>query len=993
MRKNNKGSLWRRWDLHIHAPDTKLSNAFKSDAGGDVWEEYIDYLEHSNVQVFGITDYFSSDGYFNCVEKFRKRHPNSQKVFFPNIEFRLSEAINANGDSPHLHVLFDNDDNNCPREKISEFLAALITHYTDENDVEIPCSKLNTEAEFMSATVSLRGIEEALKKTFGSKTPYLLIFPAKNDGIKSTDIKSPRKILISDQIDKKCHAFFGDSSNTQYFLKDDRYKTGNSDPKPVFSGSDAHSISELERLTGDVSGFEITWIKAETSFRGLQQTLFEPEARVFIGEIPPVEKRKQEEATKFISELKIDQIPNYNEEKGIWFKDINIPLNPELTAIIGNKGSGKSAIADVIGLLGETRQYDHFSFLTDKSGNKKFKQPGYAENFQATLVWENGVPSTKLLSAQVDESKPELVKYLPQNFFEQLTNEIEVSAFRKEVEEVVFSHVEMSDRMQKNTFKELEDFKTLQSKNHASSLKTQLRALNIKISELEEQVNPTFKKSLQETLKLKEAELAALQNSLPAKMLAPQEESEEQKAINSEISELSKILDSLSEKGKIANEKLAQIKNKHQQIMSLLERVTAIDTYLEKEKAELEIVCETLGLNIDEIINHNLDKSSILNLSQETQSEIKKLEMDSKLLVQKSTDFEALDSVPDLRNAYIFVRDWIKDLKDKLSAPHKRYQNYIQKLAELEKQITTLKGDENFPEAGTINELKARIGYIENELAQKISESQTDRKKLVGNIYEAKQVVLEFYSDLKNSVETKLADVCDPDFMVSINASFVLEDSFYKRFLDLIDQKRKGPFKNKEDGLSNLKKIVNSVDLNDFESIHATLIDIISAMKSEGIIEEQTTSVKELYDFMFSLDYFEPKYELRLDGKNLNQLSPGEKGLLLLVFYLHLDKENTPLIIDQPEDNLDNDSIFKVLARCIREAKKNRQVILVTHNPNLAVGADAEEVVYVKLEKANNYNFIFESGAIEESLINKKIIKVLEGSRPAFVQRRLVYNI
>ncbi len=112
-----------------------------------------------------------------------------------------------------------------------------------------------------------------------------------------------------------------------------------------------------------------------------------------------------------------------------------------------------------------------------------------------------------------------------------------------------------------------------------------------------------------------------------------------------------------------------------------------------------------------------------------------------------------------------------------------------------------------------------------------------------------------------------------------------------------------------------------------------------------------------------------------------------------MVFYLHLDKEKTPLIIDQPEDNLDNDSIFSVLANCIREAKKSRQVILVTHNPNLAVGADAEQILYVTLEKHNNYNFTCKSGAIENPFINAAIVKVLEGSRPAFVQRRLKYQI
>ena len=80
--------------------------------------------------------------------------------------------------------------------------------------------------------------------------------------------------------------------------------------------------------------------------------------------------------------------------KGSWFRNVAIPFNPELTAIIGNKGSGKSAIADILGLLGESRQQEHFSFLTDEARNRKFRQKGYAENFTATLTWASGRKSS-----------------------------------------------------------------------------------------------------------------------------------------------------------------------------------------------------------------------------------------------------------------------------------------------------------------------------------------------------------------------------------------------------------------------------------------------------------------------------------------------------------------------------------------------------------------------------------------------------------------------
>ena len=194
-----------------------------------------------------------------------------------------------------------------------------------------------------------------------------------------------------------------------------------------------------------------------------------------------------------------------------------------------------------------------------------------------------------------------------------------------------------------------------------------------------------------------------------------------------------------------------------------------------------------------------------------------------------------------------------------------------------------------------------------------------------------------------------------------------------------------------------LKNNISDTDWNDFNSVYGFVTKIIYLLKNfDGdptLIEDQVSEVKELYDFLFSLEYFSSKYELRLGEKNLNELSPGEKGLLLLVFYLQLDKDNIPLVIDQPEDNLDNESIFTVLANCIRKAKTNRQVILVTHNPNLAVGADAEQIICVQLDKTNNHKFAFETGSIENPRINQKVVDVLEGTQPAFVKRRLKYQM
>lgn len=112
---------------------------------------------------------------------------------------------------------------------------------------------------------------------------------------------------------------------------------------------------------------------------------------------------------------------------------------------------------------------------------------------------------------------------------------------------------------------------------------------------------------------------------------------------------------------------------------------------------------------------------------------------------------------------------------------------------------------------------------------------------------------------------------------------------------------------------------------------------------------------------------------------------------MLLIFYLLLDNNDIPLIIDQPEDNLDNHSVANILVPFIKKAKSKRQIILVTHNPNLAVVADAEQIIFTELDKENNYKFSFKAGAIENPEINKCIVQVLEGAMPAFNKRKMKY--
>lgn len=987
-----EGSIWTRWDLHLHTPGTKLSSGFGEPTDA-VWGAYLEALEKSDVQVFGITDYFSYDNYFLLVEKYRAAYPDGTKVFFPNVEFRLTETIGKTGKHVHTHVIFDNDLSKCSKEKLRRFFSDLETHKTGDAGANVRCSEL-TEKDYESATVSIKALTKALRETFGDDQPYILVTAANNDGLRGVNTKSPRSISISDELDKASHAFFGSAKNVEWFLGKERYEGGvESRPKPVFSGSDVHSPDDLKRLSGDEPNFEPTWIKADPTFSGLRQTLFEPAGRVYIGEKPPVLIRQEREGTRFIAELRVDQKQGYDGRNGKWFKNVVIPFNPELTAIIGNKGSGKSAIADILGLLGESRQHEHFSFLSDVSKNRKFLRPGYAENFEATLQWKSGgEPTKKTLSDFVDRSKPEYVKYLPQNYFESLTNEIEVKALRREIEEVVFSHVDEAERMGTSNFDELQDLKTAQSKSDISSFKTRLRELNIEIVSLEKQADPDFKKTLEQQLNAKNEERRVLNASRPQSVAEPPSESEEQQKVASEISEASALLSDLSERGKVAVERLSSLKETQHKLTSLKESVLSLGERVRVEKEVLKVKCDELGLNVEEIVTHQTDLSTVDQKIRTVGADITSLEATTVTEFSDDIDLQEIKSVPDLRGAYTFVAGKIQTLRETLSAPQRRYQSFLQANKEIDEKERDILGDEEDPKPGTIRALEKRIGHIDTVLPEQLTRKYEERKKIAESIFESKKKVRQFYEALKASVEERLADVSSSEFAVTIDASFVPSLSLEEDFLGHINQKVRGEFRGSDDGSAKFQSMAADVTWDDFDSVFAFAESLIRKIK-EAPVEPQVKDIKELYDYLFSLEYFDARYELRLGKKNLNQLSPGEKGLLLLVFYLHLDKEKTPLIIDQPEDNLDNESIFSVLALCIREAKKTRQVILVTHNPNLAIGADAEQILFVTLKKHADYEFSYETGAIENPRTNEVIVRILEGSRPAFVQRRLAYQI
>lgn len=155
-----------------------------------------------------------------------------------------------------------------------------------------------------------------------------------------------------------------------------------------------------------------------------------------------------------------------------------------------------------------------------------------------------------------------------------------------------------------------------------------------------------------------------------------------------------------------------------------------------------------------------------------------------------------------------------------------------------------------------------------------------------------------------------------------------------------------------------------------------------------------------LLSYLFSPEqiqrYLNVRAEFEYKGKTVEKLSAGQRGTFYVCLKLATDAFGSPFVFDQPEDDLDNEFIMHSLVPLFRKIKQYRQVIIVTHNANLVVNCDAEQVIIA----ANNDEVIsYRSGALEygdhgaENSMRKAICDVLEGGRQAFEAREQKYGM
>ncbi|MFH2074758.1 MAG: TrlF family AAA-like ATPase [Pseudomonadota bacterium] len=752
--------------------------------------------------------------------------------------------------------------------------------------------------------------------------------------------------------------------------------------------SDAHAFADS--TDKDRLGKCFTWIKADPTFEGLRQVVNEPRERSFIGDIPPKLDHVQKNKTKYIDKIRLQRKPSATLTE-TWF-DNTIPLNPDLVAIIGNRGKGKSALTDTIGLLSNTKQHADFTFLSDKN----FRQPkdNKAKHFQATLTWESGTAVMKGLEEAVDEQQPEMVKYIPQNFLEKVCTQlgkIEESDFDRELKKVIFSHVEIAERLGKASLDELIAYKTSEATAKIRILKQELHAINEEVVTLEDRSTPEHRQKIDNLLKVKQEELTVHEKSKPAEVAKPENDPVKQKEIagvaaavevaKRELAECEKqILEATQEQGKLV-QFIATTER-------LLARLENLQRQLQTFSSESQADFASIGIKEDAVLRVTLDKKPLSDKRGEFSGQ--KTKLDDKL---------------DPENAASLIQAKLKDqtsidqLQAKLDEPNKNFQAYQTALAGWERKKQAIIGSDDA--TGSIKYYERQLDNL-NAVPQQLTEYWARRlikaKEIHAVIRQLADTYRELYAPVNQFIEKR--PLAKEKFQLNFEVGIV-DAGFQEGFFEMISHGVVGTFCGVEEGHKMLKGILARHDFNTEGGIEAFLTEMIDALENDKRPDGKRVKVSdqirkgksslELYDAMFSLDYLKPRYALRMGDKELHQLSPGERGTLLLVFYLLVEKDDIPLVIDQPEENLDNQTVYELLVPCIKEAKQRRQIFIVTHNPNLAVVCDAAQVICAELDKKDNYRMNYLSGAIENPKINKAIVDVLEGTMPAFDNRESKY--
>ena len=1001
-----KGSKWRKWDLHVHSP---ASHSFSGD-----WNQFIIQLGNADCDIIGINDYFSVAGYKEILRRLNDPGAGAvgnkpyrealeklkSKTLLPVVECRMNNVVLdrnvKSGPRINFHLVFSPE---VSPDDLETFIKGLKVKGTS-------IGSRYSDSRFLLEEVSVHFTEtcQALRGEGTFDDRFLIWIPYDEYG-GIDNINPATDTLFKEGLVYDAN-ILGSSNKAQadFFLwkdgkfTEEQYRKWFGRRKPCIKGSDSHNVNdELGKLKDQNSNpaDRYCWIKADPTFKGLCQIINEPEDRVHIGRIPPKMDEVRRNPTRYLSSISIRKTADADGTDA-WF-DCQIPLNFDMVAIIGNKGTGKSALADVLALAGNTHcDPKYFSFLTrDRFCERNGR---IAKQFEVETLWVDGTGIVTTLNAKPDPNNVELVKYIPQTYLEKVCTETEPgqqSEFQRELRKAIFSHISDADRLGKESLDELIEYKAEELTAQRKSHREEVFRLNVELVRLEAKGTVDYAAQLNAKLKLKRQELEAHIVNKPTVVEQPANLSAEQQEIYAEIaSELEKERAALSGLETQIGEQQTRQKTLIEHIVLAKKLEGKLDNFqsdFTRLTQECASDCEKLSLDIGKILTLSIDKVALTQKRDDLG--VEKMKVDAALAPADESSLLGQKAACEGR---------IKALQDKLDAPNKQYQAYQGALKFWQQQKDLIEGDAG--KTDTLRWYESQIKYIKEQLPTKIAAVEDERRTAARKVHKSIAAIKDVYRELFAPVQALIEGsvIIKEGFKLTFESSIVERALQQDLFEEYINQGVAGSFCGKDKGATVLEELRAEYDFTEADDAIAFAEKIVAYLQRDMRSAQQGkmnvaaqlrkhVEPQQFYDFLWALPYLDPEYSLKLDGKDLSLLSPGERGTLLLVFYLLVDRSNNPIIVDQPEENLDSQTVYRLLIPVIKEVKKRRQIIMVTHSPNIVVVCDADQIIHAFIDRANGNRVVYTMGAIESPQINKYLVDVLEGTRPAFDNRGSKY--
>jgi len=914
-----RGSIWRKWDLQIHTPFSYLNNQFGNDFDNYVKNVFKKALE-SNIFVIGITDYFCIEGYKKIKSEYLKPSKLKELSFtdeeiekiqkiliLPNIEFRLNKLVGTN--RINFHVIFSSD---VSIQDIEEsFLHELDFVYEgnpqDEDEkqklkianLESLGKKLKEEHEnFKTDTDLFIGMKTAVvddkdimallnnKKT-KFKEKYLVFVPSDED-LSKIDWDGQdhlvRKVII-----QKSDGLFSANENTiawglgkkhnteKDFIKE--FKT----LKPCICGSDAHKYDELFKRSDN----KFCWIKADPTFEGLKQIIYELDDRVKIQQLEPEDKSDY----NIIDRVEYE---NGTQKETVYF-------NQNLNSIIGSRATGKSNLLKNIA-------YSIDFFQCEK---KRITKEDFFNFINFKLFWKDSTANT----LNESEEKEKGVLFIPQGYLGKIVYDND-QYFEEFVIDLFGNKDDFSNEIKK--YKKFED-------NNALEIASIIKELIL--------IRNSGKNTVERLKKLGKSE--NIETDI--------------KNLNAKINSINKII------GQITDKEIGDYQK------------------FDREKTEKEKEILTIQKNIDSFTL--LKEEEII-----TAKNIFEFEF-SEIYIKKIQD-KIKESDKNFKTD--FIDEEIKNLKEDKKTKEKE-------LSEISKKLKPLK--EKVEKHKTILELTEKLKDKE-KTKQEIIKLTEEKNKYSDDYAEKKNTLVDNYMKYSSEYEKFAIKIDNLEF----STFNIISDFNTPDFLNFLEENINyhNSITFKEENISKEKRKYEQVNAifkkpNEFKFDEKKYKEILKQLMT-GILanslllkarKDEETILLELFKNRFKINYLK---SITKDGVYFNDMSDGEKMIALLEFIFKFDDYNYPIMLDQPEDDLDVRAISKYVVDFLRKQKIKRQIFIVSHNANLVVCGDSEEIVVARKKKKTDFGY--KTGAIENDTIREEIIEVLEGGEEAIRKRK-----